>query len=74
MFGFHFFVFKSIQKLVLENQNEALIKENCDLYIPFEINNYIKEKYNFNNLKKYVGAQKDYFGSSTFINFEHVKD
>ena len=56
MFGFHFFVFKSIQKLVLENQNEALIKENCDLYIPLEINNFIKEKYNFNNLKKYVGA------------------
>ena len=45
--GVHFFVFKSIQKLILENQKEALIKENCDLYVPLELNNFIKDKYNF---------------------------
>ena len=67
-------MFKSIQKLVLENQNESLIKENCEIYIPLEINNFIKEKYNFNNLKKYVGEQKNIVGSSTWLNFEHVKD
>jgi len=46
MSGFHFFVFKSIQQLKLMNLEDALIFKECDLYIPMELNNFVKEKYN----------------------------
>ena len=35
--------------------DEALVKDECVIYIPLEINNFIKDKYNSKNLVKYIG-------------------
>jgi hypothetical protein len=35
--------------------DEPLIKEETVIYIPLEINNFIKEKYDSKDLLKYVG-------------------
>ena len=53
--------------------DETLIKDESVIYIPLEINNFIKEKYNSKDLLKYVGKNK-LLGSSTYINFELVRD
>jgi hypothetical protein len=45
MSGFHFFVFKSIQQLKLMNLEDALFSKEWDLYIPMELNNFVKQKY-----------------------------
>ena len=37
------------------NQDESLIFNDCDVYIPMELNNFVKEKYNQIKLKKYIG-------------------
>jgi hypothetical protein len=31
---------------MLENQKEALITENSEMYVPLELNNFIKDEYN----------------------------
>jgi hypothetical protein len=54
--------------------DEALVKDECIIYVPLEINNFIKEKYNSKNLLKYIGLNKKSLRSSTFINFELVRD
>jgi len=38
------------------------------------LNNIIKEQFIFRNLVNYVGDQKWTNGSSTWINFEYIKD
>jgi hypothetical protein len=39
--------------------DEALVKDECVIYVPLEINNFIKEKYNSKNLEKYIGKNKN---------------
>jgi hypothetical protein len=73
-YGVHFFVFKSVDQLKqMILSDEPLIKDESVIYIPLEINNFIKEKYNSKDLLKYVGKNK-LLGSSTYINFELVRD
>jgi hypothetical protein len=38
--------------------DEPLIKDETVIYIPLEINNFIKEKYDSKDLLKYVGKNK----------------
>ena len=51
-----------------------MIQNKCDIYIPLELNNILKEQYIFENLVNYVGDQKIFNGSSTWLNFEYLKD
>jgi hypothetical protein len=39
----------------MPDYDDELVKDGCVIYIPLEINNFIKEKYHRDNLLNYVG-------------------